>query len=73
MKGKAAAGCSNFAACGFKVPFELMGKKLTESQLIDLVTTGKTAVIKGLVIPPSEEKINGKFILNSTFNIEFSA
>ncbi len=73
MKGKAATGCSNFNACGFKVPFELMGKKLTENQLIDLVTKGKTAVIQGLVIPPSPEKINGKFILNSLFNVEFSA
>ncbi len=72
MKGKTAVGCSNFAQCGFKVPFELMGKKLTEAQLVDLITKGKTAVIKGLIIPPSTEKQNGKFILNSSFNIEFS-
>lgn len=72
MKGKSAVGCSNFVNCGFKVPFELMGKKLTEAQLTDLITKGKTAVIKGLVVPPSTEKQNGKFILNSSFNIEFS-
>ena len=73
MKGKAAIGCSNFANCGFKIPFELMGKVLTESQLADLVTKGKTALIKGLVVPPSTEKVNGKFVLNSLFNIEFIA
>ena len=71
MKGKAAVGCSNFANCGFKIPFELMGKKLTENQIIDLVTKGKTGVIKGLVVPPSIEKVNGKFVMNSMFNIEF--
>ncbi len=73
MKGKAAIGCSNFANCGFKIPFELMGKVLTESQLADLVTKGKTGLIKGLVVPPSTEKVNGKFVLNSLFNIEFIA
>ena len=72
MKGKAAVGCSNYANCGFKIPFELMGKTLTESQLIDLVTKGKTGVIKGLIVPPSTEKVNGKFTLNSIFNIEFT-
>ena len=73
MKGKAAVGCSNFANCGFKIPYELMGKKLTESQLTDLVTKGKTGTIKGLVVPPSNEPVSGKFVLNSMFNIEFKA
>jgi len=72
MRGKAAVGCANFANCGFKIPFELMGKTLTDSQLVDLVLKGKTGVIKGLIVPPSTEKTNGKFSLNSTFNIEFN-
>ena len=72
MKGKTAVGCSNFATCGFKIPFELMGKKLTENQLLDLILKGKTGVIKGLQIPNSPEKQNGKFSLNNLFNIEFS-
>jgi DNA topoisomerase III len=71
MKGKSAVGCSNFTTCGFKVPFELMGKKLTETQLAELVTKGKTNLIKGLLVPPSLEKQNGKFFLNKEFNIEF--
>ena len=71
MKGKTAVGCSNFANCGFKIPFELMGKKLTEVQLADLVIKGKTGVIKGLIVPPSNDPVSGKFVLNSLFNIEF--
>ena len=43
MKGKSAIGCSNFKECGFKVPFELMGKKLTDNQLNDLLSKQKTS------------------------------
>ena len=73
MKGKAALGCSNFKVCGFKVPFELMGKKLTENQLGDLITKGKTTTIKGISHPSSAQKISGKFILNEGFNVEFES
>lgn len=69
MRGKAAVGCSNFKTCGFKIPFELMGKKLTESQLIQLITKGKTTNIKGFSIPGSNEKKDGKLVLDETWNI----
>lgn len=69
IKGKTAVGCSNFKECGFKVPFELMNKKLTDKQLHDLVSKGKTANIKGLTA--GEEKVQGKFFLDDTFNIQF--
>ncbi|HLU87483.1 MAG TPA: DNA topoisomerase 3 [Taishania sp.] len=69
MKGKTAIGCSNFKACGFKIPFELLGKKLTEAQLIQLITKGKTGQIKGFVIPGSNEPKDGKLILDATFNV----
>ena len=71
MKGKTAVGCSNFKDCGFKVPFELMGKKLTENQLSGLIQKGKTSSIKGISSPGSEEKVSGKFALDSTFNVQF--
>ncbi len=70
MKGKTAVGCSDFASCGFKVPFELMGKKLTDNQLKDLLTKSKTSTIKGIV-NPAGEKISGKFLLDDAFNIQF--
>jgi DNA topoisomerase-3 len=69
MKGKAAVGCSNYKECGFKIPFELLGKKLTESQLIDLIQKGKTGSIKGLSIPGKSELISGKIVLDAQFNI----
>lgn len=47
-KGKTAYGCAQFTACGFKIPFEVFGKKLTEKQVADLVAKGKTGKIKGL-------------------------
>ncbi|MGX5818949.1 DNA topoisomerase 3 [Chitinophaga lutea] len=47
-KGNTAYGCANFAACGFKVPFEFEGKKLTDKQLVELITKGKTGGKKGV-------------------------
>lgn len=69
MKGKTAIGCSNFKECGFKIPFELMGKKLTETQLVQLVQKGKTSVIKGFMIPGSSEPKDGKLVLDQGFNV----
>jgi len=68
-KGKTAYGCSNFQACGFKIPFELMGKKLTDKHVYDLLSKGKTAKIKGLLIPGSETTLDAKLIMNGDFNI----
>jgi DNA topoisomerase-3 len=69
MKGKTAVGCSNFKECGFKIPFELLGKKLTETQLLDLIQKGKTAVIKGFIIPGSTEPRDGKLVLDGSWNV----
>lgn len=69
MKGKSAVGCSDFKVCGFKIPFELLGKKLTEAQLIQLITKGKTNQIKGFIIPGSSEPKNGKLVLDNTWNV----
>ena len=69
MKGKAAVGCANFKVCGFKIPFELLGKKLSEAQLLDLIQKGKTGVIKGFQIPGSTEKRDGKLVLDGNWNV----
>lgn len=71
MKGKSAIGCSNFKECGFKVPFELMGKKLSENQLNDLLSKRKTSWIKGILEPSTQAKIEGKFILDDSLNVQF--
>lgn len=69
MKGTTAIGCSNFKVCGFKIPFEMLGKKLTENQLIDLVQKGKTGTIKGLQIPGNPVPQNLKLLLDGGFNL----
>lgn len=70
LKGKTAFGCSNFKnGCDFKVPFELMGKKLSDAQIRSLVEKGKTAVIKGFDM--GGMKKDGLLKLSSDLNIEF--
>ena len=71
IKGKTATGCTNFNNCGFKVPFELMGKKLTDIQLSDLIEKGKTSLIKGITAPGTQSQTEGKFIMDSAFNVQF--
>ena len=69
MQGKTGVGCSNYKVCGFMVPFEMLGKKLTEKQLLDLVQKGKTAKIKGLMIPGAAQVREGAIAFDETFNI----
>ncbi|MCC6702422.1 MAG: DNA topoisomerase 3 [Fluviicola sp.] len=69
MEGKTAVGCSNFKACGFKIPFEMLGKKLSEKQLLDLIQKGKTSKIKGLMIPGSAQVIEAALGLDEAFNV----
>lgn len=69
LKGKSAFGCSNYNnGCDFKIPFVLMGKKLTSSQIISLIEKRKTSIIKGFEL--GGVKKGGILKLTSTFNIE---
>ena len=68
MKGKTAIGCSNYKGCGFKVPFVLFGKKLTEKQIQDIIIKGKSSKLKGFTEHP-ESLTEG--ILRSTANFDF--
>ena len=67
MKGKTAVGCSDYKGCGFKVPFEILGKKLSEKQLQDLILKSKTSKMKGFTNGQEE----GTLILNDDFSIVF--
>lgn len=70
LKGKSAFGCSDFKkGCDFKVPFELMGKRLSDKQIMGLIERGKTPVIKGFDV--GSGKKDGVLKLTSAFNIEF--
>ncbi|SEW54024.1 type IA DNA topoisomerase [Chitinophaga arvensicola] len=68
-KGNTAYGCANFKECGFKIPFEILGKKLTDKHIADLLAKGKTAKIKGLKMPGSTEEREGKLEFDKDFNI----
>ncbi len=69
IKGKTAVGCADFKQCGFKIPFEILGKKLTTKQLIDLIEKGKTTKLKGLMIPGNPDPIEAKLILDKEQNV----
>ncbi len=68
-KGKTAYGCTNFQICGFKIPFEIMGKTLTEKQVFDILSKGKTTKIKGFQMPGSPAPVDGKLVMDGDFNI----
>lgn len=71
IKGKTAVGCTDFKQCGFKIPFEILGKKLTTKQIIDLIEKGKTTKLKGLMIPGNPDPIEAKLILDIEQNVTF--
>jgi DNA topoisomerase-3 len=68
-KGNTAWGCANFKVCGFKVPFEIFGRKLTHKQVADLVTKGKTGKVKGWKLTGATRETEGKLVLNAAFEL----
>ncbi|TXI87345.1 MAG: type IA DNA topoisomerase [Crocinitomicaceae bacterium] len=72
-RGNTAFGCSNFSVCGFKIPFEILGKKLTEKQIFELLSKGKTSKIKGFVVPGSTTPTDGKLVMTGNFNLELES
>lgn len=69
-KGNTAYGCANFKVCGFKLPFEVFGKKLSDKQLTDLLTKGKTGRAKGWKLTGADTETEGKLKLNDSFELE---
>lgn len=68
LKGSTAYGCSQFKTCGFKIPFEYLGKKLTDKQIIDLIQKKQTGTIKGFQLPEGTKK-DGKLLFNDLFEL----
>lgn len=69
IKGKTAWGCTNFkSGCRVRIPFEYLGKKLTDNQIKQLVTKNKTAKIKGFILPDGTTR-DGKIMFNQDFQL----
>jgi DNA topoisomerase III len=69
-KGKNAWGCSAWKdGCRFIIPFEFMGKKLSETQIKRLAEKGKTALIKGFKL--ENESLDGFLELTAELKINF--
>jgi DNA topoisomerase-3 len=70
-KGKNAWGCSEWKdGCRFIIPFDFMGKKLTDAQIKRLAEKGKTALIKGF--KQDDESVDGFLELDSEHKIIFT-
>lgn len=70
-KGKNAWGCSEWKeGCRFIIPFEFMGKKLTDAQIKRLAEKGKTTMIKGF--KQDDESVDGFLELDSEHKIIFN-
>ncbi len=64
LKGKGAWGCSAYKeGCKTIIPFEYLGKNLSDKQIEQLVLKGQTGVIKGFV--EGSDKVNGKLKFTS--------
>lgn len=69
MKGKTAWGCSAYASgCKTLIPFEYLGKKLTEKQISALILKGKTPVIKGFIVEGN--KVDGQLNFADDYTLQ---
>jgi DNA topoisomerase-3 len=68
IKGKTAWGCSAYATgCKTLIPFEFLGKKLSNKQVEALIKKGKTPMIKGFSL--QETKVNGYLSFDDSFEL----
>ena len=70
LKGKTAYGCSEYkTGCSFRLPFEFMGKKISENQLGRLMKLGSTVNLKGFL--QNGKKVNGKLAFDRNHQLLF--
>ena len=70
LRGKIAFGCARFReGCQFRLPLELLGKKLSDSQVKSLLAKGRTQLIKGFVTGAGE-KLDGALTLDKNLQPE---
>jgi len=72
VKGKTRYGCNQFKqGCSFSVPFEMMGKKISDNQIKRLIDKGSTVKLKGF--KGTQGKIDGYLIINEQQQVTFKA
>jgi DNA topoisomerase-3 len=70
LRGKTAFGCARFReGCQFRLPIEILGKKLSDPQVKSLLAKGRTQLIKGFVTGAGE-KLDGALTLDAKFQPE---
>lgn len=70
IKGNTAYGCSEYkSGCKFRLAFVHFDKELTKTQVSALLSKGKTAVIKGLMVDGTKK--NGCLSLSKEGNVVF--
>lgn len=63
-------GCSEFKnGCSFKIPFEFLGKKISDAQLMALIKKKRTGMIKGLEL--ASDKKDGVLELDHSWQLVF--
>lgn len=68
LKGSKAYGCSKYNEnCDFVLPFEFMGKKVSENQVLRLLTKGSTVNLKGFI--SDQGKVDGTIVFNDVFKM----
>ncbi len=72
VKGNTAWGCTNYkGGCKLRIPFELQGKKINESQVAQLVLKGQTRPFTS-TDETSSEKLTGLFRFDNQFQVQFT-
>ena len=68
VKGNSAWGCSAYSSgCKTLIPFEFLGKKLTDKQIESLILKSKTPTIKGFNL--EGKKVNGVVSFDDNFEL----
>ncbi|MFN0729330.1 type IA DNA topoisomerase [Polaribacter gochangensis] len=72
LKGSTAFGCSEYnKTCDFLMPFEFLGKKISENQLIRLLEKNSTTNLKGFTTDSG--KVEGLIRFDENFNFKLEA
>ncbi|MEI6866837.1 DNA topoisomerase 3 [Flavicella sp.] len=68
LKGSSAYGCAAYkTGCNFRLPFEFLGKKISENQFKRLLSKGATVLLKGF--KQGGIKINATVAFNDEFEL----